>query len=1060
MALFRFLRKENVCHLLVDPDGKAARKLTEFKQLLERNDETLEIIGSLEGLYYGGELFTMSGIREAATAVVEATREYAAALIRLSGGRYADLNAALERIESDIRSAFVQQRASADGPVALRLSEASPDDAALVGGKAANLATLRNRLGLPTPDGFVATARAFDAFMAHQGLGESIARELDGISPYDLTDLSERCGRMRRLVMDASLPPLLEESLENYAGTLRDSSGEELLALRSSAIGEDSEASFAGQYETVLGVPARETVDAYKTVIASKYTPKAILYRLRYGLDEEDTPMAVLVLPMVRSRSSGVLYTVDPTDRTARTMRVDSLWGLGEQLVSGRGSADVVSMGKSPLRILEVQAAEKSERMELERGGGFSSRMVPERDRASLSIDEATALQLGRYGMLLESHFGSPQDAEWAVDEAGRLLMLQSRPLDTGAHPAQEEHPEEQAIDAPVLLEGGKTASSGTAAGTVFVLGGAIPAELPEGALLVAGSAAPEYAALLDSAEGIVTDHGGVASHLASVARELGIPALFDTGKATGLLAHGTTVTIDADARKVYEGRVDALLSRRPPRRGHIVGSPMHQRLRRVMDHITPLTLTDPAADNFTPRGCRTVHDIVRFAHEKSLKEMFGLSEQAEDSDVPVVRLKARIPLILYCMDLGGGLRRNATTCDEITPDDLRSQPMLAVWKGLTHPGISWKGAVGVSAANFASLMATSIFTNPETNLPGGDSYALLSREYMNLSARFGYHFANVDSFCGDDGRQNHVILRFAGGAGNMAGKSLRLAFLAEVLGRLGFLIEIKGEVLEGSLKGMGREATEKALDQLGRLLGSSRLLDLGIASHTEIGAMADRFFRGDYEFLEKRPQDPLPGFTLTEGDWERIQEDGMAVARQDGTRWASSLSTGMAGLIGRLSKKRYQRFLDSIEAYFHFPLAIAKDIEAGEGRVSVKVRPVDGRIDQAGGLAFGVRNSGNYLVLRVNALEDNLTLFEFRDGERKELSSAALEIPTGRWHELSVDLQGRTATCLCDGRPYLIHHRDRPISGYVGLWTKADSVTDFKELVVEGPDSSLCILL
>jgi pyruvate, water dikinase len=1059
MDLFRFLRRENVCHLLVDPEGKAARKLSDFKKLLECNNEALEIIGRLEDLYYGGGMFTMSGVKEAASGLSETTSEYIFALKGLSGGRYAALDEALKRIDRRITASLEERGQEHDGPLTARLEEVSPDAFSLVGGKSANLAMLRNRLGLPTPDGFVITSRAFDAFMDHERLGFRISAELQRISPFDLTALSSRCEQMRKLVLDAVLPPDLEKSIRDQAQALITRSGEPLLAMRSSAVGEDSEASFAGQYETVLGVTADRVVEAYKTVLASKYTPKAILYRLRYGLDEQDTPMAVLGLPMVRSRSSGVVYTVDPTDRHAGVMRIDTLWGLGEFLVSGQGDADIFRIGKSPLRILDTRTAHKSERMALSPDGGFAREEVPTGERQARSLSDETALTLGKYGLLLEQYVGRPQDMEWALDQEGRLFILQSRPLDLGIDQGKMEQPEPaKEIKARTLSSKGTTVSQGTASGRVMIISGRIPQEVPEGTIIVARNAAPELAALLDRAEAVITEHGGVASHLASVARELGVPALFDVPGATATLRNGMIVTVETDAARVYEGRVDSLLALRDQRRSHVVDSPMHKRLRRVLDHITPLNLTDPGAESFSPQGCKTVHDIIRFAHEKSMKEMFGLAEHAESRDVHVARMKARIPLVLYCMDLGGGLTENVTTCDEVTPADLRSVPMLALWKGMTHPGIVWTGAVSLSARNVASLMTTGMFTNPVTDDLGGNSYALLSREYLNLSARFGYHFANIDAFCGDETGRNHILLRFAGGAGNIAGKSLRLNFLATVLGRLGFIVEITGEVLEGSFKGADRTQTEFALDQLGRLMASSRLLDLGIASRSEIPSMVDSFFRGDYNFLEKQTENPLPSFSLHEGDWERIVDGELVLVRQDGSRWATSLSIGFANLMGRISGKRYQRFLDNVEAYFHFPVAIVKDLEPGDCSASLKVRLMGGSIDQAGGLAFGGKNIGNYLVLRLDALKDDLTLYEFRDGERVELASTRLEVPAGEWHEVGIELRGGTVTCFCNGKPLLIHHREQPIQGFLGLWTKADSITDFRELVVFEAESAFCI--
>lgn len=1042
MSLFGFLKKQNACRLLADPEDKAARKYRHFRDMLAHNDAVLDGLAALEQAYYGGEPFTTDAARRTCLNIGEATHAMVKALNEMSRQHHLGLYPALDRVLKLALKALEPRQTAQAGPLALALQdvavETSPslvktdNMATLLGGKAANLARVRNAATLPTPGGFVLTTASFQAFMQTEWLGERIADELAPISPLDLPDLEARSLRIREAVMDAPIPPAVSDALAGELKKLAAVYGEGLtLAVRSSAVGEDGAASFAGQYESVLNVAPADLHAACRRVFASKYSPRAILYRLRHGLDDADVPMAVLVLAMVQSTASGVLYTLDPASRTQGAMRLDAVLGLGEKLVSGEALPSVYALSRGPLRIAS-------------------------RPDAPLLTD-AQVLELGRMGLALEEHFGAPQDVEWCLDDSGQLYVVQSRPL--GPDDAHGDAPGDTPGGAAdisghrVLLSGGVAASPGAASGEVLRVEGAIPANIPDGAILAARNAAPELAALLDRAGGIVTAMGGAASHLASVAREMGIPALFGVPGCPEALADGQLVTLDATGGHILEGRVEALLTAGRTR-SRMVDSPMHRRLRAALDHISPLTLTDPQAANFVPEGCETLHDVVRFAHETGMREMFGLCGRAEEDDVLVARLKAKIPLMLYCVDLGGGLRENLTTCDDITPGDLRSVPMLAVWRGFTHPGITWSGSVAFDARSFMTLMATTATADVGGGTPGGDSYAMLGRDYLNLSARFGYHFANVDAFCGDQAGQNHVNLRFAGGAGGFSGKCLRVAFLSKVLSRLGFTVEANGDVLDASFKGAPRAETENALDQLGRLLASSRLLDMAITGQGEIDSMAEAFLRGDYDLLAKRAESPLPGFHLTLGDWERLeQESGQAIARQDGSKWATGLSKSFAGLMGRVAGQRYQRFLDSIEAYFHFPLAVAKDSDMGEGRASLKVRPVAGTIDRAGGLAFAVRSAGTYLVLRVNALEDNVMLFAFTDGVRKELSSANLPVETGVWRELSVEVRGGRVTCFVDGKPYLVHHFDETPRGLLGLWSKADSITEFADLACTDAD-------
>jgi pyruvate,water dikinase len=333
---------------------------------------------------------------------------------------------------------------------------------------------------------------------------------------------------------------------------------------------------------------------------------------------------------------------------------------------------------------------------------------------------------------------------------------------------------------------------------------------------------------------------------------------------------------------------------------------------------------------------------------------------------------------------------------------------------------------------------------------PGGVSYAVLSGEYLNLSAKFGYHFATVDAFVGDNSGQNYASLQFSGGAGSYYGKSLRIAFLGSVLGKLGFQVKLRGDLIEGSLTGYDRPSLEEKLDQMGRLLASSRLLDMALSNQADVERCTDAFFRADYDFLALRRDQGLANFYTHGGSWKGTREGGRAVCMQDGSRAGFTISSGIAGAMHQLVGPALQEFLDNVEAYYYFPLAVAKNVLQSDGAVRVRVKPVDGNIDQAGGIAFGMRDVSNYFVFRINALEDNAILFEFVNGRRIERARVHEKIASGRWHELRVEVRDRIIRCSLNDRAALEFRADRPVRGYVGLWTKADSVTIFDGLAIE----------
>jgi len=1051
-SILELFTGKKACRLLVKAEGEVMEKYQRFREFLRHNHDALNLVAELEQLYCGSSPFHMGEVKQKYHDLLGSTRNLVEALDRMAGGKYVALADKCRLIDQGIQGIFQPCLLFPGKDLVLPLTAVTPEMGKVAGGKATNLAVMGNLLGAPTPPGFVITAFAFDRFQAETGLTQPIEDQLAGISLENLDDVEARARAIQAMIREAPVPEALAEQIFSAYEVLEGQTRPGVrLAMRSSAVGEDSEASFAGQYVTALNVSRDELLEAYKEVVASKYAARAILYRLNFGLDDWDTPMGVAGLAMIDAQAAGVLYTVDPSASDSGLLKVNAIWGLGEHLVGGEASPDTFYVDKTSLALTGEQIARKPDRLVNLADGGIGFEPVPEAEQTQPCLGRDQVLALARYGLALESHFGGPQDVEWAVDREGRLFILQSRPLGLVKTDTDQDLAQRELTGYLALLTGGQAASPGIATGRVFQALGPNLADLPADAILVARTASPDYARVMGRIKGIITDIGSVASHLASVAREFGVPALFDAGEATASLPEGEEITLVADTATVYRGAVPELEAvLRPSRKKHIFDSPMHRRLRALLDQVSPLNLTDPESPEFAPAGCRTLHDVIRFAHEHAVKEMFGLGEAGAEEGVGAIRLVTHIPLQLHLIDLGDGLRSGLTTCDQVTPDDLTSIPLKALWKGFSHPGISWSGAIGVDAGSFMTLMMQGVAGGGAGKLPGGASYAVLSHEYLNLSAKFGYHYATIDSLASDNPGQNYVTLQFAGGIGTYYGRFLRLKFLAAVLQALGFGIVIKGDLLEATLTGLDLPSMERTLDQLGRLLACSRLLDMAIVNETALPPMIDAFFRGNYDFLNRAAEPRLAGFYTHVGNWEPVTEDGQTALRQDGTEYRSSLGTGLAKMMSKMMGSRYQDFLDNIEAYFYFPLAIARESEVQDAVVKVRVKSTAGHIDRAGGLAFGIKNVANYFVWRVNALEDNVILFEYVNNQRFQRARLPLKISTGQWYDLRVEVAGAAIRGFVDGELLLEYEAAKPVTGYVGLWTKADSVAFFEELSIE----------
>ncbi|MCU0558967.1 MAG: PEP-utilizing enzyme [Desulfobacterales bacterium] len=1029
----KLFAKSDACRLLADPQGPAAKRYLHYAAFLDHNHRALRLLAELELLDRGAGFATLASIRRRAGELLEEVRGLVAALSGLAGTRYQELLPTFQKVAEELAPWIDRRRAAIAGPLTLPFAALAGRHIPLAGAKAVNLARIKNELGLAAPEGFSVTTAAFDLFLRDNRLREPIDAMLAAFDP-EAEESDAACRRLRESICAAPLPRALAAAIDREVQVLAARLGNPpLLAVRSSAVGEDGAASFAGQYASVLPVEAEKIAAAYKTVLASKYTPRAITYRLRYGLTDDATPMAVAVVAMIRPRASGVLYTVDPSLPNAGLARIDAAVGAGEQVVGGSASPDVFRVDRSSLKITQRRVQPKPGE--------------PDLQQPTPAVAEETAIALAKSGVQMEAHFGAPQDIEWAEDERGGLFFLQARPL--GLAGSAEAPPAPEVSGLKLLLAAGQTASPGRVSGRAVLATPDVKPAAAAGAILIARTAAPELAPLVGRARGLITDLGGAASHLASVAREFNVPALMDTRVATASIAAGREITLLADECKVFEGLVPELARKPPARSADDERGPIGSHLRELLSRISPLNLTDPASAEFSPRGCRSLHDVIRFAHEKAMAEMFNLSELA-DASVVSRKMSANIPLSIYFIDLGGGLAPELTSCDEILPAHIRSKPMAALWRGLTHPGISWSGAVDISARNFMALMAGSI--GPENAAPPQvDSYALVSADYLNLSVKFGYHYSNLDALCSADANANTLTLQFSGGAGTGAGKALRIEFLSQVLNRLGYQVAVRGDMLQAALKGLDRPSMEEILDQTGRLLGCSRLLDLAIPSQTEVAALTELFFNEDYDFLG-RSEKRLPGYHAAVGEWSQGELDGQAVIVQNGAGMTSTIACSLHHALDKVLGGRYQKFLENRHARHYYPVAVKRDSRRSGGRSRVDLRIGAGCVDLAAGLAFGLANVGNCLVLAADASAGELQLLEFINNTRHFRARKAAEIPMDRWLKLEVRVAGKKITGTLDGRAALEFTAAKPVEGHVGLWCKGDTTAYFRDLEASAP--------
>jgi pyruvate, water dikinase len=821
-----------------------------FQQVLVGNNEALVIMGDLEEKLSGHSGFDFQYLRLSIDALDRHLAELVASLRSISGGRWPELEAARVRTQAEIQRRLQERPPLPASPLLVRLEDAGPELLPALGGKAGNLARVKNEMGLPVPDGVVATLAAYKLFMDQPLPGESetlLERLRHQLASLDLADeaLGEVSRELQALVLAQPIPPELARALVSEAQKLAGPG--DLLAVRSSGAREDIAATFAGQYESFLGVRPEEVPERWRQVVASQFGERALIYLKIQGLLLEEAAMGVLIQRLVKARAAGVMFTADPERGDPGSMVVSATWGLAADLVGGKVSADEYLVSKEGGRLLQASYGRKEYRLEV-RDGSLGAQAV------AAELIEAPALEpedlegLARLARALGAHWGCPHDVEWAKDEAGKLYVVQSRPLHlTDVKGRCAEALAQVAATAEVLVETGRVGSLGVAAGPVFRLyGDRNPQEVPQGAVLVAPRTTPQLAPLLPRVAAIVTDVGSTTGHLALVAREYGVPALVDTLRAGELLPEGLMVTVDAYHGKVYRGRVEELLRYQTRQTPHLLSSPLHERLRSVVDLIIPLNLVDRRAPNFRPDNCVTYHDITRFAHEKAMQVMFGLMDSVEQGRVPALRLlklKTDLPLNLHLVDLGEGL---ASHENPVPPADILSRPMRALWRGISHPGISWAGPVPVNFTGFLQVLGQTAIRPPERFWD--KTYAIVAANFVNYACRLGYHFQSVDSYCGPVAADNYISFAFKGGAADETRRIRRVRLIATILEALGFEMEIHADVVRARFRKRPPEETEERLDLVGRLMAYVRQMDMLMSDDDIPLILAERFLSGHYE--------------------------------------------------------------------------------------------------------------------------------------------------------------------------------------------------------------------
>lgn len=819
--------------------GKAIRaKYNAFRELLHHDRGCHKLLAELEELYYGNHKVDLNRIRRLHGELSTGVSAMVGCLERMAPASHLTLRAYAKKIDFYGRIALIPLTTPSVSTFILPLVGPYSDDLQ-TGGKGLHLSQLEHRLRLPVPEGFIVSTSAFHYFMEENNLQTRIDSLLSHVDIRSERSLADTADQLMRMIEEAEIPYRLARDMQNSLAELTERTGAEFFAVRSSAVSEDSAISFAGQYESVLEVGTDRLLAAYKKVLAGKYSPRAIYYRIRAGLLDEETPMAVLVLRMIDASLSGVVTSRSSDGSADEGFVIHYTEGLGDKLVGGKCSPATIvvrpdkegfSIERSPAQVADPAGRTK------------------EKNRPSIpSLSEEQAVQLASWARRIERFYQAPQEIEWSLDRWGDLFLLQARPMMIHGLSGEEAQPDISGFS--VLLKGGETASRGAACGLVHIVAheGQL-AGVADGSVLVTAVTPPSYVMALDRVCAVVAEQGSAADHFSSVAREAGVPVLVKTGGAARVLSPGTLVTVCADLGMVFDGCIDGIIERYPPQRIEPEDTPVRQAFSRASQFIFPLRLVNPAEPSFAPENCRSMHDIIRFVHEKGVQAMFSqTSTMFAKRSAPL--LNAPIPLQIYLLDIDADIAGRAEDDAQPGGDAPRSVPLRALLRGLTHPGIRWRHHDHFDWKGFSeATMGGGIVSSSD---PAFASYAVFSQDYLNLNMRFGYHFVILDSLCGSVAEDNYIKLRFAGGGGKSTGIILRLRFIAEILQRLGFSVHTGGDLLDAQLMRYNQNDILQKLDVVGRLLAATTLMDMAIRDESMVDRMVESFMNGRYDFSD-----------------------------------------------------------------------------------------------------------------------------------------------------------------------------------------------------------------
>jgi pyruvate,water dikinase len=817
-----------------------------FRCILDRNIRILELMADMGDKLSGEYVFDRQYIHTVTEELNNLLRQHISDLGGLEQHKNMELLNSFERIHDRIREEISGNRSVSEIPFTRfpeELLTESNHALSELGNENIMMGEIQNILKLPVPDGFFVTTRVFFDFMEYNGLIPR-AKECFSLLEKGGGKPAEKAFKdLRVIILNGEFPEPIVWDISAATENINRKSGRDLVsyAVRGcERIRGKGSVAFNPRFKTFLNIPQKEILNAYKEIIADLFCSPGLKH-----YPEKDFAVSASFYSMVDSGISGFIRTLDPEYPEKETMMVGATFGLGGSLKDVIGTLDHYMVSRDPPHhVLSMNVTRKDRMLTLRSSGGTAWMNIPHYTCRAPSLKPSQIKSLAETAILIERYYKRPLEITWCFNREENLFILRTNLLNVRNSDSDTMLPVESAIrNAKVLFSGkGMVVQGGIATGKVYVVRNDEDLDrFPAGAILVSSQTSPRFSRVIRKTKGILTGIGSPTGHMATMAREFRVPTIVNCGIAVKELKTGDEITIDAAYNVVYCGVVKGLQHYELIEEDLFEESEEYLLLRRLLKHVSPLNLIDPHGRNFTPSGCRSYHDILRYVHEKAVQKVIDLSKTYKHRrNVPVRRLETDIPLGIFLAEIDEKIKPGIGS--RIQEKEVNSVPMRALLQGLHESGMWSTKPLSVDMGSFMSSLTKTFSYSLSGPDHTGMNLALISGEYMNLNLRLGYHFTVIDAFIGDHPEENRISFRFFGGVTDFSRRSMRVKFIGTILERFDFRVESHGDLVVGRIKKAAKSRMIGKMKLLGGLIGYTRQLDVQMSSESNLAFCVEDF--------------------------------------------------------------------------------------------------------------------------------------------------------------------------------------------------------------------------